>query len=461
MAAGCISTVRADANHLIVEAPVAITGNCAARYGGGIYYYPAGGGRMRMTGGDVSGNCAGNNGGGLFCTATQGAGTVFAISGGTIQDNRAEVGGGLYAAYGRLELTGGSIDGNTASEGGGIAANGTAEGSRMRGGRLTENTAQTGGGLLLADAGQFALLGGEVSANQARDGGGAAIARGGTLFMTEGAAISGNTAEQAGGGVYNSGGTLHMEGSATVTANMARTGGGIANVGSEESALTAILGLAAVTENRSQASGGGLYNAGAAAVVRLTGQAAVARNRSQGDGGGVCNRQGGTLTLAQEAAVTSNAANGKGAGVFNSAFLTAEEQPDAANGLYLPDEDAAPVIRGPLGARAALQIVRSPYVAPSPDGVPIALAIADPVRYPRLTAADAAAFIKPPEGFDGWDIRLEAGGHPGDAGPPAIPDPVRKSSGRFPYQSRLLHRLLPRYRPGGSGAGGLPLLRLV
>lgn len=119
-----------------------------------------------MTGGDVSGNCAGNNGGGLFCTATQGAGTVFAISGGTIQDNRAEVGGGLYAAYGRLELTGGFIDGNTASEGGGIAANGTAEGSRMRGGRLTENTAQTGGGLLLADAGQFALLGGEVSANQ-------------------------------------------------------------------------------------------------------------------------------------------------------------------------------------------------------------------------------------------------------------------------------------------------------
>lgn len=400
----------ADANHLIVEAPVAITGNCAARYGGGIYYYPAGGGRMRMTGGDVSGNCAGNNGGGLFCTATQGAGTVFAISGGTIQDNRAEVGGGLYAAYGRLELTGGFIDGNTASEGGGIAANGTAEGSRMRGGRLTENTAQTGGGLLLADAGQFALLGGEVSANQARDGGGAAIARGGTLFMTEGAAISGNTAEQAGGGVYNSGGTLHMEGSATVTANMARTGGGIANVGSEESALTAILGLAAVTENRSQASGGGLYNAGAAAVVRLAGQAAVARNRSQGDGGGVCNRQGGTLTLAQEAAVTGNAANGKGAGVFNSAFLTAEEQPDAANGLYLPDEDAAPVIRGPLGARAALQIVRSPYVAPSPDGVPIVLAIADPVRYPRLTAADAAAFIKPPEGFDGWDIRLEAGG---------------------------------------------------
>ena len=131
----------------------------------------------------------------------------------------------------------------------------------MRGGRLTENTAQTGGGRLLADAGQFVLLGGEVSANQARDGGGAAIARGGTLFMTEGAAISGNTAEQAGGGVYNSGGTLHMEGSATVTANMARTGGGIANVGSEGSALTAILGLAAVTENRSQASGGGLYNA--------------------------------------------------------------------------------------------------------------------------------------------------------------------------------------------------------
>lgn len=123
---------------------MASTGNCAARYGGGIYYYPAGGGRMRMTGGDVSGNCAGNNGGGLFCTATQGAGTVFAISGGTIQDNRAEVGGGLYAAYGRLELTGGFIDGNTASEGGGIAANGTAEGSRMRGGRLTENTAQTG-----------------------------------------------------------------------------------------------------------------------------------------------------------------------------------------------------------------------------------------------------------------------------------------------------------------------------
>lgn len=117
MAAGCISTVRADANHLIVEAPVAITGNCAARYGGGIYYYPAGGGRMRMTGGDVSGNCAGNNGGGLFCTATQGAGTVFAISGGTIQDNRAEVGGGLYAAYGRLELTGGFIDGNTGFRG--------------------------------------------------------------------------------------------------------------------------------------------------------------------------------------------------------------------------------------------------------------------------------------------------------------------------------------------------------
>lgn len=400
----------ADANHLIVEAPAAITGNCAARYGGGIYYYPAGGGRMRMTGGDVSGNCAGDKGGGLFCTATQGVGTVFAISGGTIEDNRSRTGGGFYAAYGRLELTGGTIDGNAASEGGGLTADATAEGSRITGGRIAENEAETGGGLLLTEAGQIVLQGGDVSANQARDGGGAALIRGGALTMTEGAAISGNSAGQCGGGVYNSGGTLQMEGSATVTANEAQTGGGIANMGGAQTALTAIRGLAAVTENRSRDSGGGVYNAGGASAVHLAGQAAVAHNRAGGDGGGVCNRQGGTLSLTEEAAVTGNTADGQGSGVFNAALLTIGEQPDAANGLCLPDRTAAPVIQGALGANAALQIERSFHVAPSSDGVPIVLAAADPARYPQLTDADAGAFIKPPDGFEHWEIRLEDDG---------------------------------------------------
>jgi hypothetical protein len=98
-----------------------ITGNTAQENGGGVYVFSST--DLTMTGGSIAGNAAGICGGGVYVD-----GSTFAVSGGSIANNGAATGGGVYVASrtdvpltGKLDLAGGSITGNTAAElGGGV-----------------------------------------------------------------------------------------------------------------------------------------------------------------------------------------------------------------------------------------------------------------------------------------------------------------------------------------------------
>ena len=160
-----------------------------------------------MYGGAIRGNGAGtNNGGGVYVSDG-----IFTMTGGTIADNSAANGSGVYVLKymnskdSEFNLSGtASIKDNTATENGGVyVKKGT---FNMSGGTIADNKAVRGSGIYMDE---FAVCNlsniANVSSNTATGGGGGVYVDSGTLNMT-GGSISGNTARNTagglGGGVY-------------------------------------------------------------------------------------------------------------------------------------------------------------------------------------------------------------------------------------------------------------------
>jgi len=99
----------------------------------------------------------------------------FTMTGGSVSENTANNGGGVYARYGGLTMSGGSITGNTASNGGGIALR-PYSGINISNGIISNNIAiENGGGLHLIGVGYASgasIVGGTISGNIANNGGG-------------------------------------------------------------------------------------------------------------------------------------------------------------------------------------------------------------------------------------------------------------------------------------------------
>ena len=217
-----------------------VSNNTATSYGGGIHLYRnaaetspvISGGTisnnhaergagvwaddLTLSGGGISGNSATNSGGGAFVNH------IFKLSGtGCITGNSAETGGGVYVANqndSTFEITGGTISKNTATGstgGGGIyyakLQPDTAAVAYMENGTITKNTAQTGSGGGLYLRGNFDLRGGSISKNSAPmyAGGGINVYSGAEMTMT-GGTISENTANEAAG--IRVAGTVTMNG---------------------------------------------------------------------------------------------------------------------------------------------------------------------------------------------------------------------------------------------------------
>ncbi|MGM9752929.1 MAG: hypothetical protein ACI3ZK_02600 [Candidatus Cryptobacteroides sp.] len=109
-----------------------INGNSAKLHGGGIYYGNNKGGtanegvanrRFSFSGGSISGNTSGGFGGGVCLYTGSQDGCTFNLTGGEINDNTAEAGGGVYlngwAKY-TMNLTNTNVQNNTAYMGGGV-----------------------------------------------------------------------------------------------------------------------------------------------------------------------------------------------------------------------------------------------------------------------------------------------------------------------------------------------------
>ena len=171
--------------------------NNTAHNGGGIYL--TGSSKLNMTGGAIEDNTARNNGGGI-CVAglwaskdsekTFTPNDEFIMNGGSISNNRARLGGGMYVNTDRAYLNAGYIENNTAStQGGGIYLSQYPEILHIKKAVITENTARLiGGGIWSCPTGdvEFKVTDGvAIYNNEAADAGDDMVMQGSGWFFSE------------------------------------------------------------------------------------------------------------------------------------------------------------------------------------------------------------------------------------------------------------------------------------
>lgn len=325
-------------NHITLERDGKnIKGHGAGVYNAGAVIEDAKGGTFKMKGGEISGNyietklegdnlTAENFGSGVYNagtlvpTATNG---TFIMAGGEISENYIKstlagknltaknFGGGVYNASSPNE--------NSANDEFGTFS--------MKGGSITDNKAEYGAGVYNDDVtkGVFTMAGGEINGN-----GGTATHFGGgvynkNIFDMSGGSIIGNNATGSGGGVHNAEkGTFTMTGGDISKDNRAEHGGGVYNAGSftmdkqENGSSGSITGNSNTTTN---GMGGGIYNT---AVAELTMNAGEISKNTASKGGGVFNdcspgfpsESYGKFTM-NGGSIFGNTATKDGGGVYN------------------------------------------------------------------------------------------------------------------------------------------------
>jgi hypothetical protein len=151
--------------------------NYAGYYGGGIFSNAC---NINFTGGTIIGNEVGYYGGGVYTTSAR---TFTLGASGSIVGNKANRGAGVYVTTSSImTMNGGSISKNFTStvattQGGGIHIANNAGAVSINGGTISENKAALGGGIYAAK--DFTLGGGTFSEN-------IASVRGGALYLTAG-----------------------------------------------------------------------------------------------------------------------------------------------------------------------------------------------------------------------------------------------------------------------------------
>ena len=222
-----------------------------------------------MTGGTIDNTELGNdayqkaseNGGAVYLSDPNG---IVNISGGTIKNSTAELGGAIYMTAGTFELSEtGNIYKCDAEQGGAIYLG---DGDiKISGGQISGNTAVEGAGAYLAN-GQLNVSGGTITGNTASDDGGGFYLAGGQLYITDGT-IQLNIAKN-GAGAYVADSTVRMFGG-NFTGNIASENGGGLYVSSEKQAADVVIRSGDLVNNKAEntAKATDQGNGGAIAVV--------------------------------------------------------------------------------------------------------------------------------------------------------------------------------------------------
>ncbi|WP_116790506.1 T9SS type A sorting domain-containing protein [Flavobacterium psychrotrophum] len=250
------------------------SGALADQGGGGIYNLN--GGTVTIINATISNNVAdgaAGSGGGILndvgsqlsVTDTEISGNTAARAGGGIEDNS----GTSTIVLTNVDLINNST-GSSPGNGGGLHITGAGS-ATITGGVVRGNSAVEGGGLWNA-TGTLTVNGVYITANIARgatitDGGGGIFNNGGTLVVNK-STIAANTATGLlgrGGGIHVNGGTAAISGS-TISGNTSiANGGGIYSTG------TLTVNANTITLNSATVSGGGIYhNAATAATIKNT-----------------------------------------------------------------------------------------------------------------------------------------------------------------------------------------------
>ena len=291
------------------------------------------GGNFDLIQGQISNNTASLYGGGVYLI---GDNCEYLLKNGTISNNRAQHGGGVYLADGSFTLTEsedqtGKISENVADTAGGgvyIAGDG---GFEMNGGSVYKNetTAEdsNGGGVFL-NGGDFTMNAGNIEGNESKRQGGGVLMYGGAFTMT-GGQINGNTTTTNGGGVCiigiqtdntMSGSFTMQNGNPLIKENKGDNGGGVYIYGGN---FTMTSGSIASNGQRTsgqnvESRGGGVYikgiKLGEATYGNFTMSNGTIENNSSNDGGGVY-IDGGSLNVTS-GNIFDNTANANGGGVY-------------------------------------------------------------------------------------------------------------------------------------------------
>ncbi len=195
-------------------------------------------GVTEISGGTIR-NCSAELGGAIYMT-----GGTFTISDtGAIENNAALTdGGGVYVGGGKVEVNGGTISNNTAgSDGGGMYVGGG--NVDVSGGSISSNTAtENGGGVYIA--GDYSMINGEVLSNKATNGGGIYVIDG--VVTMYGGRIDTNASTESGGGMYISADkkeALVDIFSGSISGNHSKSGGGLSVISSSDMNINVTLGV--------------------------------------------------------------------------------------------------------------------------------------------------------------------------------------------------------------------------
>ena len=269
-------------------------------------------GTVMMYGGVIENNNAEENGGAVYVAGDEYEGTGFNLTDGIIRKNSATGNGGAIFLYiGRgLSVSGGTISENTAENGGGIySAKKTTAGrpsmSKISGGVISKNHAnELGGGIYFNGARINKLSGCEISENTAKYGGGIYIEFG-EIGSFENNIVSGNKAEIDGGGIYLRTDNFNLSTGSKVYNNTASgNGGGIYACAYSNTSKLAVSENADIYENKANASGGGIYIT-LGRSLEIGGSSQI-RNNSAGEAGGIAVMDGAKVTIKDSASIHSN-----------------------------------------------------------------------------------------------------------------------------------------------------------
>ena len=310
-----------------------LTGNTATGDGGAIWFKK---GSINAT---IEENSANGLGGGV---SHSGGSATDHIKGGTINNNKANQGAGLYTD-GTLVIDNGSINNNTASgNGGGIMSNGPVT---MNAGTITGNYSGWDGGGVNSHA-NFNFNGGTIQNNTAYWLGGnihqqSVNSANVTFTVTSKTPISGGKAEGSGGGgicVYGTGAKVILNDGTSVKDNTAPVGGGIDSNGAVE------IKNAIISGNSTTGVGGGIalftdsYGTGS-----LKMSSGIIENNTAGtEGGGFWGSNftmtGGTIQNNNAGTVAGGVlVNGTGACSMSGGTITNNTSTYSGGGLFVDD----------------------------------------------------------------------------------------------------------------------------
>ena len=227
--------------------------------------------KFTMIGGTIDNTSLSTDGSGKYQMAQKNGGAVYlsdsngevSISGGTIQNCKAELGGAVYMTAGTVNLSGtgkiknckstGNTEKNIEAQGGAIyLQKGTVN---VSGGEISECSAEKGAAVYMQD-GEMSVSDGSIKNNTADQLGGGAYISSGNMSVSSGDFTSNNA--QNGAGVYLAGGNLNVNGNGTFNLNKASENGGAAYLAN--GILTVNGGT--ISSNTATTNGGGFYLAG-------------------------------------------------------------------------------------------------------------------------------------------------------------------------------------------------------